>query len=283
MPENDASHHDSDRTIDNPELGPVFDTAPAGLYRSRVSDGCLLRCNQRLAEMLGYDTVKECIDEYCFAEHYCDPHRRAELLRLLRQHGQVSDFDAELMRADGKKISVIFNAKLFEQGGYLEGVMIDVTARQRALDDLRNEQQAVQAKSIALREVLDQTMQERQRIATAINENYQRNVLPVLDRIRERVDGNIGAMLDALQRELEEITAPFTDRLGKQYHSLTPTEIRICNHIRRGLSTKQIAEAEGITAGTVSVHREHIRRKLELTNTKINLTTYLRSLAEDLA
>ncbi len=283
MPQENAPHHDTDRTEDSLELGPVFDTAPAGLYRSKVSDGCLLLCNHRLAEMLGYASVKDCIDDYCFTEHYCDPNRRAELLRLLRQHGQVSDFDAELTRADGKTISVIFNAKLFEERGYLEGVMIDVTARQRALADLRNEQQAVQAKSIALREVLDQTMQERQRVAAAINENYRRNVLPILDRIRDRVDQDIAAMLDALQRELEEITAPFTDRLGKQYHSLTPTEIRICNHIRRGLSTKQIAEAEGITPGTVSVHREHIRRKLELTNTKINLTTYLRSLAEDIS
>ena len=62
-----------------------------------------------------------------------------------------------------------------------------------------------------------------------------------------------------------------------QYHSLTPSEIKICNMIRNGLRTKEIAELRKVSIATVNRHREHIRRKLGITNNDVNLATYLQS------
>jgi DNA-binding CsgD family transcriptional regulator len=59
---------------------------------------------------------------------------------------------------------------------------------------------------------------------------------------------------------------------------LTPMEVNICNMIRNGLRTKEIAQLRGVSAATINRHREHIRRKLKITNQQINLTTYLQSL-----
>jgi len=81
-----------------------------------------------------------------------------------------------------------------------------------------------------------------------------------------------------LARNLEEITSPFTSRIFNHYRALTPTEVDICNMIRNGLRTKEIAELRGISAATISRHREHIRRKLKIAYENINLTTYLQSL-----
>jgi DNA-binding NarL/FixJ family response regulator len=47
--------------------------------------------------------------------------------------------------------------------------------------------------------------------------------------------------------------------------------------IRSGLQTKEIARTRGVSAGTINRHREHIRRKLKITNSDINLMTYLQS------
>lgn len=275
------STHETDNHTETPptprKISPVFETAPAGLYRSSVKGGHILGCNQRMARMLGYESVETCIAEYRFAEHYCDPQRRGELLQLLRQHGEVSDFDADLMRQDGKVISVVFNARLFEEEGYLEGVMIDVTARKLAERDLQRQQETIEAKNIALHEVLERVEEHRSRIAGTIHENIQRNIAPLIDRLAERVAPDVRPTVEQLAQELAEIVAPYTEQLAREFESLTPAELRICNMIRRGLSSKDIAAAEGITAGTVSVHREHIRRKLNLTNTKVNLTTFLQS------
>jgi PAS domain S-box-containing protein len=278
-----SSHSPSDNTTDNRTgdgFHPVFDNAPAGLYRSSLADGEILHCNQRLAEMMGYKTVADCVGHYRAGEHYVDPARREELLRGLREHGEVDEFEADLTRVDGAVVHVVFNARLFEDKGYLEGVMVDVTARRQAHEDLRRQQAAVEAKNIALREVLDKVEEQRRRIAASIHENIQRNIAPLIDRIEAKASGELQPMVRQLARELDDIAAPFTDRLAREFQSLTPTELRICNLIRRGLSSKEIAAAEGITSGTVSVHREHIRRKLRLTNTKVNLATYLRNMSD---
>ena len=83
--------------------------------------------------------------------------------------------------------------------------------------------------------------------------------------------------MEMLQTNLEEITSPFISQLSLAYHSMTPTEIAICNMIRNGMHTKEIAETRGVAAATINRHRENIRRKLKLTNEDVNLATFLQS------
>ena len=79
------------------------------------------------------------------------------------------------------------------------------------------------------------------------------------------------------QTNLEEITSPFTNQLSLSYHSMTPTEIAICNMIRNGMRTKEIAEMRSVSEATINRHREKIRRKLKITNQDVNLATFLQS------
>ena len=78
-----------------------------------------------------------------------------------------------------------------------------------------------------------------------------------------------------LKDSLDEITSPFINKISDKYRSLTPTEIQICHMIRNGLRTKEIAQIRGISAATVSRHRERVRRKLGIANKDVNLVTYL--------
>ena len=47
---------------------------------------------------------------------------------------------------------------------------------------------------------------------------------------------------------------------------MTAVEISICNMIRSGMHTKEIARIRNVSAGTINRHRENIRRKLNITN-----------------
>ena len=101
--------------------------------------------------------------------------------------------------------------------------------------------------------------------------------MPILHALAIDLPRNKRKYLELLSTNLEEITSPFVNTLSKTHLSLTPTEISICNMIRNGLRTKEIAQIRGVSAATINRHREHIRRKLKITNSEINLTTYLQS------
>ncbi len=60
---------------------------------------------------------------------------------------------------------------------------------------------------------------------------------------------------------------------------LTPKEILVANLIREDKSTKEIAGILTISESSVQFHRHNMRRKLGLVEKKINLKSYLQSLA----
>jgi len=101
--------------------------------------------------------------------------------------------------------------------------------------------------------------------------------MPILHALALQLPPAQTKYVEMLQKSLEEITSPFISRLSVSYHSMTPTEIAICNMIRNGRCTKEIAEVRGVSEATINHHREKIRRKLKITNQDVNLATFLQS------
>ena len=101
--------------------------------------------------------------------------------------------------------------------------------------------------------------------------------MPILISLAVEIPATQGKYIEMLKTNLEEITSQFVRHLSTSYHSLTPTEITICNMIRNGLRTKEIARTRGVSVATINRHRENIRRKLKITNDDVNLATYLQS------
>jgi two-component system cell cycle sensor histidine kinase/response regulator CckA len=114
----------------------LFNNALVGIYRTRIADGKVLAANHRMAKMFGYDNLNEFVDEYIFSEHYVDAGTRENLLDKLIEKGEVNDFEARFSRRDGEIIWGRFSARIFREKGYLEGVVIDVTAEKNALSKL---------------------------------------------------------------------------------------------------------------------------------------------------
>ena len=107
--------------------------------------------------------------------------------------------------------------------------------------------------------------------------NIDKILMPILHAFSLELPRAQRKYIEMLRTNLEEIASPFVSRLSSAALSLTPTEISICNMIRSGASTKEIARFRGISAATISRHREHIRRKLGITNSGVNLVSYLQS------
>ena len=139
------------------------------------------------------------------------------------------------------------------------------------------EREALQESNTALHTVLARIEQEKLEIHRDIKTNVDKILTPILHALSLQLSPIQRKYVDMLQANLEEITSPFINQLSVSYHAMTPTEIAICNMIRSGMRTKEIAEMRGVSESTVHRHREKIRRKLKITNKDVNLATFLQS------
>ena len=139
------------------------------------------------------------------------------------------------------------------------------------------EREALQEANTALRLVLTRIEQDKREIHRDIKTNVEKILLPILHALALQLPQSQKKYVEMLQTNLEEITSPFISQLSLSYHSMTPTEIAICNMIRNGMRTKEIAGMRGVSEATINRHREKIRRKLKITNQDVNLATFLQS------
>ena len=163
---------------------------------------------------------------------------------------------------------------------HIGAIAVRISAEQELQDlnkQLNLERRALQESNAALRSVLTRIEEEKNEIYRDIKTNVDKVLMPILLALALEIPQTQSKYVDMLKTNLEGITSQFVRHLSNSYQSLTPTEIRICNMIRNGLRTKEIAQTRGVSVATINRHRENIRRKLKITNDDVNLATYLQS------
>ncbi len=139
------------------------------------------------------------------------------------------------------------------------------------------EREALHESNTALRIVLARIEQEKQETHRDVETNVEKILMPILQALALQLPPHQTKYVDLLRANLEELTSPFINQLSLSYRSMTPTEIAICNMIRNGMRTKEIADMRGVSVATINRQREKIRRKLKITNQDVNLATFLQS------
>ncbi len=161
------------------------------------------------------------------------------------------------------------------------GAMIERILAEQELNEtnkqLRVEREALQEANAALRAVLARIEEEKRDIQRQIQSNVDKVLMPMVYALAMEVPKGQRRYVELLRDNLEEITSPFISRLSEMHRSLTPTEMAICNMIRSGLTSKEIARMRGVSPATISRHRERIRRKLGLAGSPANLASYLQA------
>jgi len=110
----------------------IFDNAIEGIFQT-TPDGRFITANRSLARMYGYDSPEHLMESLTdvATQLYVDRSQRQALLDALRQDEVVSNFEFEVIRADGRTIWVRENVHAIrdERGQllYLEGTVEDVS------------------------------------------------------------------------------------------------------------------------------------------------------------
>ena len=205
----------------------------------------------------------------------------SQILMYNEPAGEVAIFYLEERPASDEGPFLKEERALLEAVAERIGTIAMRIAAERELQEINKqltlERKALQETNAALRAVLARIEEEKKDTQKNIQSNIEKILMPILNALALEVPKVQQKYVELLRANLEEITAPFINQLSQKYQSLTPTEIKICNMIRNGMRTKEIAEMQGVAIATINRHREHIRRKLKITNSEANLITYLQT------
>jgi DNA-binding NarL/FixJ family response regulator len=154
-------------------------------------------------------------------------------------------------------------------------VELKLLARERELEHQTRDLEEVNA---ALKVLLKQREADKTELEERIVANFRELVRPLLEKLKKSgLSDRQKAFVEIAENELNNILAPFLRKVSTGHLKLTPTEIQVANLVKHGKSTKEIADLMHLSAKTVQVNRNNIRRKLGIINKKINLRTYLLS------
>ena len=171
--------------------------------------------------------------------------------------------------------------KLLEVNRELEEDIVNrKKAEKRLLESestLKFQKRNIEHKTVALKEVIGQIENEKNTIKGNIMSNINDIIVPIIKMIQQNDADN--KYVDLLWHAMNKITDSFGRKLIHHNYKLTTREIEICILIEKGLTNKEISEMISVSCHTVEKHRRNIRTKLNISNKRINLTTYLRQMS----
>jgi len=176
--------------------------------------------------------------------------------------------------------TAIENAQLFERAN------LEIAERKRAEKKLKESEKELKDKSAALKEVntaLNVLLKNREDdqvdMENIIVANVKDLVLPFLEKLsRSQLDEKQATYVEIIQSNISNIVSPFLRQIPMKFFDLTPTEIQIADLVRKDKTTKEIAQILNASAKTIEAHRNRLRKKLGLTNQRIQLRDYLMTL-----
>ncbi|MDY7579788.1 EAL domain-containing protein [Herbaspirillum sp. RTI4] len=122
----------------------IFENAIEGVFQSTM-DGSYLAVNPALARIYGYASPEKLILGLSDIRQqlYVDPQRRAEFMRLMAQHGSVTNFESRIYRRDGEIIWISENARTVTDSigklQFYEGTVEDITKRKSHEAEMRHQ------------------------------------------------------------------------------------------------------------------------------------------------
>ena len=148
---------------------------------------------------------------------------------------------------------------------------------QRAIANrLMEEQKALLDKHVALKQILEHMEAEKIDFKHEISSSMEQALMPFVKKLRNKGGTLSNKDIELFEDAVKSITGSKIDDYRANYAKLTPREMDICDLIKKGESSQEMADSLHLSLQTIQKHRSSIRRKLQLKNKEINLPAYLR-------
>ena len=253
-------------------------------------DGKILSCNAAAAKTYGYELEQMSgLNIENLLHHDYLPVVRQLIRKRLDNEDVQNPQEFLTYTKNGETVWVEVNARIMKENGRqvsVHGIARNITERKKMEEALKKREQEFEEKSrnledanTALKVLLRRREEDKTELEEKVICNVRELILPCIQNLKiSHIDSHQSNQLSILERNVNEIVSPFLRTLSSKYPNLTPTEIKIITFIKEGRTSKEIAGLLNTSARTVEVHRDNIRKKLNLKNRKANLRSHLLSL-----
>lgn len=254
-------------------------------------------CGENWYHVLGY-TKLDVKNNALTWEELLHPDDKAKTLIAVQQHldGLTHRYESEFRMRNkaGNWQWFLSRGKVVEKSKNgtpirFIGTHTDITKNKKVEQELQNMQNILEEKvaertnelqevNVALNVLLKKIEKDKLALEQKITDNISRLIDPYLEKLQDiNLNAQHRIIIDMLTANLQELTTSFTHVTHSGMDKLTPTELQIANLVKHGKTTKDIANLMNLAAGTISIHRKNIRKKLGISQHKINLQAYLSS------
>ncbi|MBN2543926.1 response regulator [bacterium] len=179
----------------------------------------------------------------------------------------------------------------------VEGICRDITKRKQAEEYLQslNEQleQMVEERTkeletavanlerekATLERVLEHLKDSETNIRQEVAKDFEQVLVPIISKVKSGDKDTRMNLVGLLEEGIKELASSPLTTLS-EYSKLSQREIEICDLIKNGYRSEEIADGLGISVKTVHKHRHQIRKKLGILKEKVNLRSYLLGLSQ---
>jgi PAS domain S-box-containing protein len=251
--------------------------------------GRVVYANRQCEQLMGYSRDDFYAPDFDFMNLIAPESREIIQLNFKRhiQGENIEPYEYALVDKWDNRIDVIITTKLinFEGQRSILGIVTDISERKQAEKTLQAKDRAMERQAQSLEEVntalkvlLEQREKEKIELKEELLVNIKKSIFPYIKKLEaRRLDEDAQTYTSIIKSNLKDVISPLANTLSSKYFELTPSEIQIADLIKEGKTSKDIASMLNISPKAVSFHRGNLRKKLGLSNKKINLRTYLQS------
>jgi len=269
----------------------IFENAMEGIFQT-TPEGRFLSVNPAMARMFGYESTEEIVEKVTDigSQLYVNPEDRVRVLKLLEQENTLRNVELEFLHKEGFRIWVSLNYSAIQDANgnalYYEGTCINISKRKLAEEALKKREKELETKSLnleeantALKVLLKHREEDKAALENTILTNVKEMVFPYIEKLKgSHLNENQVTYLSILESSLSEIVSPLLQKMGAGYARFTPMEIQVATLTRAGKTSKEISALLGLSKRTIDTHKNNIRKKLHLSNKKVNLQSHLRTM-----
>jgi PAS domain S-box-containing protein len=265
----------------------LFENANDIIYINDFS-GRILSCNTAALKIFGYSSGEGDININQIVDQKYLSYVQGVMNEKAKGKVNVSNYEVLAHAKNGKPVWLELNTRTVMENGIpvlVQGIARDITERKQAEETLKNREKQLEEKTQNLEEMnsaLKILLKRRDEDKKELEERYLVNIkqliLPYIEKLKqETLNPSAQTYLSVIESNMDDLLSPFMQKLMMKYPHLTPKEVQVAHLIKDGMTTKEIANILKVTKKAIDFHRDSIRKKLGLNNTKTNLISFLNS------